>query len=106
MSGGLLAVFATAIAGYMIIRTGTMPANADDKPPKFEIWAAKTSMHATLSRSAPRVTDPLAASGANLAEGIKLYATNCAVCHGDASAQATNVAKGLYQKPPQLAKEG
>lgn len=106
IAGVLLAVFATAIAGYVIIRTGTMPANADDKPPKFEIWAAKTSLHATLRRSAPRVTDPLPASDQNLIAGVKLYATNCAVCHGDSNAQATNVAKGLYQKPPQLAKEG
>jgi mono/diheme cytochrome c family protein len=52
------------------------------------------------------VTDPLAATNANLVAGIKLYAQNCAVCHGDASGKATHVANGLYQKPPQLAKDG
>ncbi len=104
--GIILTVIATALAGYGIIRAGVMPANADDRPPRFEVWAAKTSLHATLRRSAPRMTDPLAATNANLLAGIKLYAENCAVCHGDASASATDVAKGLYQKPPQLAKEG
>ena len=104
--GIILAVVATAITGYAIIRTGLMPANADDRPPHFEVWAAKTSLHATLRRSAPRVTDPLPATTDNLLAGVKLYAQNCAVCHGDASANATNVADGLYQKPPQLAKDG
>lgn len=104
--GIILAVVATAITGYAIIRTGLMPANADERPPHFEVWAAKTSLHATLRRSAPRVTDPLPATTENLVAGVKLYAQNCAVCHGDANANATNVADGLYQKPPQLAKEG
>lgn len=106
ITGIILTVVATAIAGYAIVRAGILPANADERPPRVEIWAAKTSLHATLRRSAPRVTDPLPATNDNLIAGVKLYAQNCAICHGDASANATNVAKGLYQKPPQLAKYG
>jgi len=104
--GIVFTVVAAAIAGYAIIRTGVMPANADEKPPRFEVWAAKTSLHATLRRSAPRVTNPLPSTDQNLIAGVKLYAQNCAVCHGDAGGKATDVAKGLYQKPPQLAKDG
>jgi mono/diheme cytochrome c family protein len=106
IAGIVFTVLATAITGYVIIRTGMMPANADERPPHFEVWAAKTSLHATLRRSAPRVTDPLAPTGENLVAGIKLYAQDCAVCHGDASGKATDVAKGLYEKPPQLANDG
>jgi mono/diheme cytochrome c family protein len=104
--GIVITVVLTAAAAYAIIRTGIMPANADERPPRFETWAAKTSLHATLRRSAPKVTDPLPATNDNLIAGIKLYGENCAVCHGDSSAKPTNVAKGLYQDPPQLAKEG
>ena len=104
--GIIFTVLATALAGYAMIRAGVLPANADEKPPHFEVWAAKMSLHATLRRSAPRVTDPLPATGDNLIAGIKLYAENCAVCHGDANGKPTGVAKGLYQKPPQLANDG
>jgi mono/diheme cytochrome c family protein len=104
--GIVLTVVLTAIAGYAIIRAGIMPANADEKPPGFEAWAARTSLHATLRHSAPKVNDPLPATNDNLTAGVKLYAQNCAVCHGDSGAKASNVAKGLYQKPPQLAKDG
>lgn len=106
VTGIVFAVVAAAVAGYAVIRAGILPANADERPPKVEVWAAKTSLHATLRRSAPRVTDPLPATSDNLIAGVKLYAQNCAVCHGDASGKATNVAKGLYQEPPQLANDG
>ena len=46
------------------------------------------------------LTDP------NLIEGIRLYAFNCAVCHGAADAKPSNIAVGLYQKAPQLADDG
>jgi mono/diheme cytochrome c family protein len=106
IAGALLVLLATAITGYAIIRTGTIPANADDRPPGFERWAARTSLHATLARSAPHADAPLAATDRNLVAGVKLYAENCSICHGDANAKATNIAKGLYQKPPQLGKDG
>jgi mono/diheme cytochrome c family protein len=106
IGGIIFTVLATALAAYGMIRTGVMPANADEKPPRIETWAAKTSLHATLRRSSPKVTDPLPPTDENLIAGIKLYAQDCAVCHGDSSGNATNVAKGLYQRPPQLAKEG
>ena len=106
ITGIVFTVVATAIAGYAIIRAGVLPANADERPPKFEVWAAKTSLHATLRRAAPRVRAPIGATNDTLIAGIKLYAQNCAVCHGDSSGNATNVAKGLYQKPPQLANDG
>jgi len=106
VTGILLTLTAAAIVGYAIIRMGAIPANADDRPPKLEVWAARTSLRATLARSAPRVTTALQATDQNLIAGIKLYSQNCAVCHGDANGHATNVARGLYQKPPQLAKEG
>jgi thiosulfate dehydrogenase len=104
--GILFTVLAAALAAYGMIRTGVMPANADDKPPTFEKWAAQTSLHATLRRSAPPIDPPIPADDKNLIAGVKLYGENCAVCHGDSNAQPTNVAKGLYQKPPQLAKDG
>jgi len=104
--GVLFTVVAAAIAGYAIVRFGVLPANADERPPHFELWAARTSLRATLSRSAPRVANPLAATNENFVAGIKLYAQDCAICHGDANGKPTNVARGLYQKPPQLAKDG
>ncbi len=38
--------------------------------------------------------------------GIRLYAANCAVCHGAADGKGSNVTKGLYQKPPLFSGDG
>lgn len=104
--GVVLAVVLAIVAGYLAISAGVIPANADARPSRLERWVAGSSLRATLRREAPRADDPLALTDQNLIAGVKLYAQNCAICHGDASGDRTNVARGLYQKPPQLARRG
>ena len=94
------------MAAYCAVLLGLIPANADAKPSSLERWAAGTSLRATIAREAPKKPDPLALTDDNLAAGIKLYADNCMVCHGAADGAASNVAAGLYQHAPQLAKHG
>ena len=57
MRGFLLGVAATiivaAVCGYIVLRSGLVPANADAEPEWLVIWAANTSMDATLDREAP-----------------------------------------------------
>ncbi len=101
---GTLAVI--AVLGYAGVELGLLPANADAKASEIERWAARTSLHATIVRQAPRTPNPVALTDANLISGIKLYAGNCAVCHGASDGARSNVAAGLYQRPPQLAKDG
>jgi thiosulfate dehydrogenase len=91
---------------YLGITAGLMPANADAKPSNLEHWAATTSLHATLAREAPTSPPPIALNDENLIAGIRLYAANCSVCHGAADAKRSHIASGLYQAPPQLAKDG
>jgi thiosulfate dehydrogenase len=108
--GVVIGVVGTLVAlgmlAYVGILAGMMPANADSKPPKIERWAASRSLHAVLAREAPKTDNPVALTDENLIAGIKLYAGNCAVCHGAADGNPSKIARGLYQRPPQLAKDG
>jgi thiosulfate dehydrogenase len=101
---GTLLVLALGL--YAGIELGAMPANADARPSRMERWAAKTSLHATLAREAPKGPVPIPLNDENLIAGIKTYAANCAVCHGGPGAARSKIARGLYQRPPQLAKDG
>ncbi len=106
---GILATIAVAlVGGYLLLRSGVIPANADATPGPIETWAAKTSLHATLNSEAPKGANPVAPTDANLVAGVDLYARHCVICHGTAKgdASASAVAKGLYPKPPQLATDG
>jgi thiosulfate dehydrogenase len=106
--GIVLTILAAAAASYAVLRTGTIPANADARPGWFESWAAGTSLDAALDRDAPKGPDPVALTDANLVAGINLYGEHCAICHGTAKgdASASPIAKGQYPPPPQLATDG
>jgi thiosulfate dehydrogenase len=106
--GVLAAIVVALVGGYIILRSGLVPANADAKPGWFETWATGMSLDATLARDAPKGTNPVALTDANLIAGIDLYGQRCAICHGTAQgdASATPIAKGEYPSPPQLATDG
>jgi len=108
ISGVALALAVALIGAYSLVRSGLIPANADAKPGWLETWMASTSLNATLRRDAPKGPNPVALTEQNLLDGVHLFAQNCAVCHGSAKGTASSspIAKGLYQKPPQLATDG
>lgn len=95
-------------AGYAVLRTGLIPANADASPSRVESWAARTSLRATLSKEAPKGPNPIPLTDANLTQGITLYGARCVVCHGGpgGNASASPIAKGENPRPPQLASHG
>ncbi|HTA76914.1 MAG TPA: cytochrome c [bacterium] len=100
---GVVITLLVLVAGaYISITLGWVPANADAAPGALETWAAHKSLRATIKRDAPTTPVPVALTDANIISGIKLYAVNCAICHGAADGKASNVASGLFQHAPQL----
>ena len=108
MSGVALTLAVLVLGAVALLYSGFIPANADSEPSALEHWMARTSLEATMQRLAPRGENPVALTEGNLVEGVRLFAQNCAVCHGSAQGDeaASPIAKGLFQKPPQLATEG
>ena len=106
--GVALTLVVGLIGAYFLVLSGLIPANADTNPSRLEIWMATTSLNATLRREAPKCQNPVALTEQNLFNGVRLFAQNCAVCHGSAKgvASPSPIAIGLYQKPPQLATDG
>jgi thiosulfate dehydrogenase len=107
-AGVAASVVVALIGGYAVLQSGLIPANADAKPGGLELWAAATSLNATLRNRAPKDSNPVAVTNANLVEGVKLFGQHCAICHGTAAgaSSASPVARGLYPSPPQLATDG
>jgi cytochrome c len=107
-SGVVLTLTVVLCSAYILVQSGLIPANADAKPGVLETWMAHTSLKATLRHDAPKEHNPVELTDKNLMAGVYLFAQNCAVCHGTAKgiSSASPIAKGLYQKPPQLAIDG
>ena len=93
------------LAAYLFVVGGFMPANADAKPGKIEHWAAKKSLHVTLARETKSLHAPGTFSDSAITVGVRLYKSNCAVCHGASDAKRSTIAEGLYQEPPQFGKD-
>ncbi len=90
---------------FVALISGLIPANADAQPGALERILARISLQATITRQVDaNAVNPLPVNDANLTAGVKLYGTNCAVCHGAADAKMSAIARGLYQRPPQLAR--
>lgn len=106
-AGGAGAIVAiAALSAYVALANGLVPANADARPSGLERWAARLSLHATVDRESAALTDPLTPDVATLHAGLKLYGSNCMVCHGAADGRSSNIAMGLYQNAPQLGRHG
>lgn len=106
--GIVATVIAVLLAIYLVLVMGVIPASADSGPLPLENWAAGTSLQATLSRDAPKISNPVPLTDANLVAGIQLFAKHCAICHGTArgNASPSPVARGEFPSPPQLATDG
>lgn len=106
LGGIVFALVVLAGGGYLAVKAGMLPANADTKPFALENWAAHTALKAALERDTKDLKNPIQANDENLVAGAHLYAENCAICHGAADAKASNLAQGFYIEAPQLAKDG
>ncbi len=108
MLGVIAAIVLGALGGYLVLKSGMVPANADAQPGGLELWAADTSLSATLARDAPKGPNPIPLTDANLTQAVTLYGQHCAICHGDSRGDpsASPVAKGEYPRPPQFGTDG
>ena len=99
IAGVLLTLIVGLIVAYALLESGRIPANADAAPGALEKWMARTSLRATMRREAPSEANPVALNEQNLLEGLRLYARNCAVCHGSAkgNAAASPIARGFIR---------
>jgi mono/diheme cytochrome c family protein len=106
--GIVVTIVVAVVGGYIAIQSGAFPARADARPGGIETWIAQTALTAAVQREAPKGPIPVPFTDGNLVEGVRLYATRCAFCHGtsEGDASATPIAKGEYPRPPQFATDG
>ena len=92
-----------AIAGVL----GWLPSDATSEPPGWESSSAMRALDASLEKRSKGLANPIASNdSAALAAGAKIYASNCAECHGSTKGPSDLGAKNLYPRAPQFLQEG
>jgi thiosulfate dehydrogenase len=92
-------VVPVAVFGYFV--TGNAPVGTAAQAMPFEKMLANRALHARMRREMPK-TVPIAADETNYLAGVKTYRDDCAVCHGMPTGSLTQIAAGMFPKPPQL----
>jgi mono/diheme cytochrome c family protein len=103
-------VFGLIIAPLLLLIVGIfgwLPSNATSEPPKWESSIGMQMLDASLEKRSKGLTNEIAGSdAAALAEGGRIYARNCAGCHGSAKGPSAWGAKGFYPRVPQFFQDG
>lgn len=100
--GFIIGIIVLPICGYFYFRLGYAPVATSAAPMPFEKTMAAMALRARMHAEAPK-TSPIQADEPNLTAGAKLYAENCAFCHGLPNQSSPSpAAKGMFPPPPQL----
>jgi len=81
--------------------SGYAPVATTDHPFPFEQRIAMKALHAKADKEMPKAP-PMEADEPTLTAGVNVYRENCAVCHSVPSQPQSNIAKGMFPRPPKL----
>ncbi len=103
--GVIIGFLLVPVLFYLYCVSGHAPVATSSSPMPLETFFAKTALHATISREAPKTHSTRASEG-ELRAGVDIYHHNCEVCHGLPGAPASDISKGMFPRPPQLFSPG
>lgn len=99
--GVLIGICIPIVGGLAFVKLGGMPVATSGGPLPFERSLARMAIHAAI-KDHEDTPSPIALSEEALVAGAKIYAADCAVCHGRPDQPASAIAKGMFPDPPQL----
>lgn len=94
-------VIECAVLVFLLDR-GYVNLRADVTPSQFETRAAMDAVDAFAERHGPEGGNPFPANEGNLMAGLKLYADNCSICHGDPSMHQGKLSSPFYPPVPKF----
>ncbi|MGH9352560.1 MAG: c-type cytochrome [Terriglobia bacterium] len=103
--GVLVTLAVLACGAYLYLRMGYLDLRADLQPSAFEKRNAMAFMDASTDRHAPGQKNPIEPTAANLIDGVKLYKTYCAACHGAPDHPEKQFGHPFYPPAPQFMEE-
>ena len=99
LAGFLLAFPVVATGMYVYLRYGSPPVAVGDTPFPDEKQIVHIPLNARIARQTQ--ISPIAASAENLLGGARVYASQCAFCHG-APGENSTIGANEYPTAPQL----
>lgn len=79
--GLIIGIILVPIGAFFYFKFGNVPVAVNDKPFPDEKLITSVPLHARIDREMVK-TAPIQPTEDNLVQGARIYAENCAVCHG------------------------
>jgi thiosulfate dehydrogenase len=105
IAGIIIGVLGVAVGAYVYIHYGYLNMQADVPVAGIERIYMRGAMDRYADRYAPPAKNPMQANDDTLIAGIRIYKSNCAVCHGGPDKPISEVGLGLYPRAPQFLKD-
>lgn len=102
--GVLFTLLAIVLGSLAYLRLGFAEVAADIPPSRWERALMFGSVHASVRRRAPEMSNPVPPTDENLIAGGKIYLGECSGCHGTPGKPAEP--ESLYPPVPQLPTAG
>ncbi len=99
--GLLVGILLVPVCGLIYLKAGAAPVATAEPMMPFERQVTSMALKARIAKEAPSAA-PLGPTEENLMAGAQLYRTECAVCHGLRDGAKSNIAMGMFPKPPLL----
>ncbi len=100
--GIIVGLVALAAGIYVYVHYGFIKMEADQPINPVERFYLHDAMDKYAERYSPKANDPLTPDDATLIHGMRIYKSNCAVCHGGPFKPISDVGMGLYPHAPQF----
>jgi mono/diheme cytochrome c family protein len=100
----LFTLVAVTVAGLMYVYIGAFDAAADQPHSAFVYWLAGTARERSIVARAKEIDVPNLEDPKFIAEGASEYSAMCAGCHLAPGVDDNEMRRGLYPRPPELAK--
>ena len=100
--GILIGVLLVAAGAWFYFTTGWAPVAVGDPPMLFEKKLAHGALNARIGKGPHTDPAPVPLNDVTYLGGADVYKQNCAVCHGLPNEAQSNIAKGMFPKPPEL----
>jgi thiosulfate dehydrogenase len=102
LAGIVIGMLLVAAGAWFYFTTGWAPVAVADPPMLLEKKLAHGALKARITKDPHTDPAPVPGNEVTYVAGADVYKQNCAVCHGLPGETQSNIAKGMFPKPPEL----
>ena len=98
----LLTLLVIIVVGVLYIFSGTFDPGALKPHKKITLWIINHMLDASVERRAKKIELTNLSDTSLIREGFSHYNGKCVICHSGPGLDVTEIAKGLYPRPPRF----